>query len=178
MILENKGSFSPCTAVSLSNCQVEQAEQAGQLGSAPSAPTHPALNPGENPCHKFMAKGQSESQGSSPSTSTGSSCLLLWLLIPPCRREIGLSITHCGTGTGSSSRLMDWGGKADSPNSHITLEYKMQAFFPAFQKQSPGHSSPPPALEGEEGTRSCGLSVTGTELDWEIVSASLCPRAR
>lgn len=61
---------------------------------------------------------------------------------------------------------MDWGGKADSPNSHITLKYKIQAFFPAFQKQSPGHSSPIPALEGEEGTRSCGLFVTGTELDW------------
>lgn len=49
---------------------------------------------------------------------------------------------------------MDWEGKADSPNLHITLlldlKYKMQAFFPAFQKQRPGPSSPPPALEGEE----------------------------
>lgn len=142
VILENKGSFSLSTAVSSSDCQAERAEQPGLPRSTPSAPRHPALKAGENPCSKFMAKGQArESQGSSPSTSTGSLCLLLSLLIFQCKREIrsssaGISIAHPGTGAGSSSRLMDWEGKADSPNLHITLlldlKYKMQAFFPVF----------------------------------------------
>lgn len=115
-----------------------------------------------------MAKGQSlESQGSSPSMSTGSFCLLLWLLISPYKREIRSSGCwalnhHRGMGR---QQLMDWGGKADSPNSHITLlldlKYKMQAFFPCFPiaKPSPGGGG------GDE--ELWPLCVTGMELDWD-----------